>query len=150
MTFALEIAQIAATLFAAIGLIFTGFQISQSNKQHRISRVDDARKEFYSNKIIQDLYFKIEYEQFAYTDDFQESEEEKILDYMLGIFDSLAKQIEMGLLKEEDLELISYEYRTIYSSPEMKKYFVFLDNWYKEKQIPGQAFKSFRNIGKRL
>jgi len=148
MTFALELAQIAAALFAAIGLIFTGVQISQSNKQHRISRVDDARKEFYSNKMIQDLYYKIEYDKFFYTDEFQESEEEKTLDYMLGIFDSLAKQIEMGLLKEEDLELISYEYRIIYTHPEKKKYFVFLDDWYKKKKQPGQAFKSFRSLGK--
>ena len=150
MKFAVELAQILAVLFAAIGLFFTGFQMWQANKQRRISRVDDARKEFYSNKLVQDLYYRIEYDQFEYGKDFHESPDEKTLDYMLSIFDALAKQIEMGLLSERDLELMSYEYRVVYRNSEMEKYFAFLDDWYNHNELPSQAFKSFRNIGSTL
>lgn len=150
MKYAVEIAQIIAALCAAIGLVFTGYQLLQSNKQHRISRVDDARREFYSSKPILNLYYKIEYDGFVYSEEFHESEEEQTLDKMLGIFDSLAKQVEMGLLSEKDLELISYEYRTIYQHQETKNYFSFLDQWYKEKGLPGKAFSSFRNIGEKI
>lgn len=145
-----EWAQVAAAVFAAIGLCFTGYQIRRAIRQRRIARVDAVRRELFGDEKLTTIYYQIEYARFNYTTDFHGSEQEKYLDKLLSIFDSLAKQVQQRLLSIKDLDLIAYEYIVVYQDSAVNKYFEFLDIWFEKRGITRQPFKAFREIGRVL
>ena len=143
-------AQVAAALFAAVGLFLTAFQIRRAVQQRRIERVDNVRQALYGDDALLAIYYRIEYQDFTYTKDFHLSDEEKQLDKLLSMFDSLASQVQSGLLTVQDLDLLGYEYIVTYQDKEVQCYLEFLDEWFKERGIRRIAFKAYRNVGKQL
>jgi len=143
-------AQIAAAPFAAIGLFLTAYQISRVIRQRRIERVDEVRRELFGNEELQQIYYKLEYQEFKYTAEFHTSEEEKHLDKLLSMFDSLAKQVELGLLSVKDLDLVAYEYIVTYQDPSVQDYFTFLDGWFEDRGMRRRPFQAFRLVATKL
>lgn len=145
-----DLAQLVATLLAAIGLLLTAWQISRSVKERRIERVDRVRQEVFGNTEVQEIYYLLEYGAFEYTDGFHGSVHERQLDRLLCLFDTLAKQVDKGLLTLDDLDLLAYEYMVIYQDDNVKAYLEFLDNWLDTRGVKRQQFEAFRKIGMKL
>lgn len=145
-----ELAQLAATTFAALGLLLTAWEISRSVKERRIERVDRVRQEVFGNTDAREIYYLLEYSDFKYTDDFHESVQEKQLDMLLCLFDTLAKQVDMGLLKLVDLDLVAYEYMVIYQDDNVQAYLAYLDSWFDTRGFKRQQYEAFREVGAKL
>lgn len=145
-----DFAQILATFFAAFGLLLTAYQISRSVKERRIDRVDRVRQAIFGDHDVSEIYYLLEYGKFTYNDDFHGSDTEKKMDKLLCLFDTLAKQVNMGLLKLEDIDLLAYEYLVIYQNEDVQSYLKFLDSWLDVKGMKRPQFEAFRQVGKRL
>jgi hypothetical protein len=69
------------------------------------------------------------------------------LDKLVSLFDILAKQYYLGLFSKSDLDLISYEYLVVFQNLEVKKYFSFLEGWFKKRGIRNPPFAKFMQLG---
>lgn len=146
-----DLAQVLATFIAAIGLWITGVQFRRTVTQKRIEQVTGAFHTISADKDLWGLYYKIEYGAFEYNERFHGSDDERNLDRILTILDSVARQVELRLLKVEDLELIAYEYLMIYQNTGVNNYLEqWLDGWFQEKEINIKPYGAFRRIGETL
>ena len=145
-----DIAQVVATALAAGGLLLTAYQISRSVKERRIDRVDRVRQSLYGDSDVIEIYYQLEYGEFIYDGDFHGSACEKQLDKLLSLFDTLAIQVEMKLLKLNDLDILAYEFLVIFSDENVQTYLNFLDTWVDTKGLKRPQFEAFRKIGKLL
>ena len=144
--------KIVAVLLAAIGLIMNAIQLGRATRQRRIEQVTEILWKLYDDEDLREIYYKIEYNEFEYEQsNFHGSDIERKLDKLLALMDSIAKLTAMGLIKKNDLELISYEYLAIYQNRSINQYFNFLDNWAKNgRGLKRTPFDDFRRIGKIL
>ncbi|MEM1042973.1 MAG: hypothetical protein AAGI91_10120 [Bacteroidota bacterium] len=145
-----EWASVAAAVFAGIGLLLTAIQIARASRQQRVERVSEFAKDIFDDPELRGIYYQLEYGQFEYGDSFHGSEEEQHLDKLLGRFDSLARQVEMGVLKLKDLDIIAYEYIVAYQDLGVASYFEFLDGWFRTRGLKREPYKAFRDIGAKV
>ncbi len=140
--------KIIAVLLAVVGLFLNAWQQRKANNQRRMEHVSDLLWKIYDDKELNNIYYKIEYHEFEYNDDFHGSDDEKKLDKLISIFDILAKQYYLGLITIDDIDLVSYEYLVVYQNIEVNKYFQFLDDWFERRGIKNPPFGKFRKLGK--
>jgi hypothetical protein len=144
----INLALLVATL---IGVFAAYRQIYISNRQKRADLVLQLCNQFYQDKEIQEIYYKIEYNDFKYEiQKFHGSEEEKQLDKLLGLFSNIGQLYDMKIIKDADLEFIKYEFQIIYENKSVTAYFKTLDNWFQIRKITHLKFHPFRKVGKML
>lgn len=149
-TLIVNIAQVAAAIFAGVGLLITANEINKSRTERRLERVSRLKEMLFHDDDLQSIYYAIEYGVFTYSAKFHGSDQEKQLDKLLSMLDILAKQVELKILNLNDLNLIMYEYLVVYRNTDIQKYFEFLDRWYTLQITPDLPFPSFRAIGAQL
>src|SRR5688572_9999269 len=99
-----DIINIALLIETTIGVFAAFRQIYISNKQKRADILLQLCNQFYQDREMQDIYYKIEYGQFIYSvDTFHMSEDERVLDKLLGLFSNIGQLYEMGIIKDQDL-----------------------------------------------
>src|SRR5262245_54181221 len=96
-----DLIQAAAVLIAAVGLIYTALQTRRSNRQSRIQQIIDLHSRFLGDAALVDAYYKIEYQQFQYSPEFQGSELEKQIDRLLNCFENIAMLYEARVIQEQ-------------------------------------------------
>ena len=143
-------ASILATVFAGIGLLATAYQIRKASRRDRVQRVAEYARDLFDDPDLRETYYRVEYGKFQYDKSFHESETEQKIDNLLGRLDSLAKQVQMGAVELEDLDLVAYRFVTVYQDRGVQDYFRFLDGWYKERRLSRVPFHAFREVGARL
>lgn len=143
-------AKVAAAIFAGFGLILNAIQIAWSTRQRRVKQVSDAFLKVYDDEELRDLYYRIEYGKFEYGDHFHGSEDEKYLDKLLALLDTLAKLRRMKLLRPRDLDLIAYEFLQVYQDKSVQKYIAFLENWFAERKVKLKPYRHFCEVGEEL
>ncbi|OJW00979.1 MAG: hypothetical protein BGO52_05955 [Sphingobacteriales bacterium 44-61] len=77
-----------------------------------------------------------------------QSEDERKLDKLLGLFSNISQLFEMKIIKKEDLDFIKYEFQILYEYPGVQKYFETLDEWFERRKIDHLKFNPFRRVGK--
>jgi len=145
--------EINIALFVATTIgVFAAFrQIFISNKQKRADLILQLCNQFYQDDAMQDIYYRIEYGKFQYTaETFHTSEDEKKLDKLLGLLSNIGQLYQMGVIKDQDLEFIKYEFQIIYEYESVQLYFQTLDSWFKTRQITHLKFQPFRDVGKMI
>jgi hypothetical protein len=142
-----DIIQIVATLLAAIGLFFTGFQLRTAAKERRAGYLSDFLRNFWGDKEITQAYYAFEYDEFIYDPaHFHKSELERRVDRMLESFGVLSKLYCAGLLSLEDISLLEYEFLVVFQNKEIQKYFAVLDDWFRTRLRGQTAFKEYREV----
>ncbi len=81
-----KILTILSISLITIELFATFYQIRKSNIQNRIEYIVKLYNEFVNDENMIKMYYKLEYSEFIYNDNFHGSEEEKKLDKLLGYF----------------------------------------------------------------
>lgn len=150
MTAIAEWAQVLAAVFAGIGLLVAAHEVRRTVAYSRSERVAAVFFKLSDNLDTKKLYYEIEYGRFQYRMDFHESPTEHHLDALLGHFDLLARQVELNILRVQDLEVLAYEFVVMYKNEEVQKYLQFLDSWCQESGNTARPFRAFRQVGARL
>jgi hypothetical protein len=127
---------VSATL-AAIGLGLNYLQARRNNAQARAALVADCLDGFTSDEEIQRAFYKVEYSEFTYNEDFHGSDVEREIDKLLRHFANIALAWQAGLLRTKDLEPIRYYLARIVRDPEIERYLTFIRDW-SEKQGLGE------------
>lgn len=146
-----DLINIALLIATTIGVFAAFRQIYISNKQKRADLILQLCNQFYQDKEMQDMYYKIEYSIFQYdVETFHDSKEEKQLDKLLGFFSNIGQLYQMKIIKDKDLEFIKYEFQIIYEYQGVQSYFQTLDGWFHTRQITHIKFQPFRDVGLRI
>ena len=120
---------VLSLLIAACVFAVNVWQTSLSGRNDHLQRakiVSDAISSFMSDDIMRHVFYKIEYGEFEYHEDFHDSIEEKETDKLMMHFSNLAIMWNNDLLDLKDLEPLRYFIcRTVHDS-EIEKYMDFL------------------------
>lgn len=142
-----DLIQIAAILIAAFGLFLNLIQLRTGNRQKRAEYILNLYNQYISDDKMLEIYYKIEYQEFEYCNDFHRSEDERKLDKLLHFYDNIAKLHQLKNLTLEDLDYIAYNYLVIYQNSEIQKYLKFLDGWFKDRGLSQKPFSAFQVVG---
>lgn len=137
-------------MVTSFGVLATFRQIYLSNKQKRADLILQLYNQFNSDNDMIEAYFALEYETFKYDESFHDSEFERKLDKLLGLFSNIGLLFQMGIIRKSDLDFIKYEFQIIYENQEVNRYFEFLDNWFLTRKITHKKFEPFRTVGKQI
>jgi hypothetical protein len=140
--------KVCAVLIAALGLFMNANQQMKLNSHKRIEVISDALWKLNDDEDLSQIYYQLEYHEFKYGSNFHGSDQEKKVDKLLSLFDILAKQYFSGHLDKKDIALISYEYLIIYQNSDIQNYFIFLEEWFKNKGIKNPPYQGFKKLGK--
>lgn len=139
--------QTAALLVAAAGLIFNALVTRRAARERRIQQLVQLQHQFYSDESMLDAYYLIEYGSFEYDDNFHGSDLEKKIDRLLVHFENIASLFDAKVVSLKELDIVAYNYLMIYQNREVKRYFEWLDSWYKMRGIKERPFDTFRTVG---
>jgi hypothetical protein len=97
-----------------------------------------------------EIYYKIEYGEFRYDNEFHRSEEEIKLDKLIDMYDNIAKLYQLGNFTLQDLSYVAYRYLRVYQDEDVRRYLSFLDGWYIQRGMKVKPFFAFREVGQIL
>jgi hypothetical protein len=133
---------------ATIGVFLAYRQIRQANRHKRAEFVMDFYRHFTGDADIQNIYYKIEYEQFRYDQNtFHNSQEEKQIDKLLHLFCSIARLWKTDVIGINDIGEFAYEYLRVYRNENVKQYIKgWLDEWFPKTGIRIKPFGAFLEL----
>lgn len=139
-------------LIASIGLFLNFLQMRKNNLQKRAEYMINLYNQYASDPDMIDIYYKIEYGEFYYNEEFHQSPEEKKLDKLLGFFENIAKLYIMKNITFtlDDLKYVAYEFLVIYQDKSVKQYLQFLEYWFSQRGITVKPYEAFQKTGKIL
>ena len=137
-------------LFAFIGLVLNWWQIRKNNKDKRSEFLVNLSNQWVINDDMKHIFYKIEYNNFVYHNQFHGSDEEKKLDKLLHYFDNIAHLYSNGIMNLEDLSFLSYEFLKCYQSEGVQSYLDFLDHYAYGIQEKHRPFYHFKKVGEML
>lgn len=136
------------TAVAAFGVFR---QIFISNRQKRADLILQLYNDFSNDTDMQDIYYQMEYQKFVYNrETFHQSDQERKLDKLLGLFSNIGQLYQMNIITDEDLDFIKYEFQIIYETKGVHEYFEFLDMYFLKRKITHTKFKPFRDLGQKI
>ena len=109
--------------------------LRHNNRLASVQFVIQALKEFAADKDMQDVFYRIEYSKFLYTDDFHGSAEERRIDRLLRHFSSVALAWRNGMIDAADLDLVRYYVLRVMGDPEVQKYVDFVFEVWAQKTL---------------
>jgi hypothetical protein len=152
-----EIVQTVANIAIALTFAIAAWQLwetkQQANKaaiQKRSEYVISLYNAFINDKDMVDIYYKLEYSEFKYDNNFHGSDTEKKLDKLLGHFSNIGRLNHLGILTIGDLKFMEYEFLVMWQNKNIKSYLQFLDEWFKLREIKDTKFEYFRLTGQLL
>ena len=109
--------------------------------------VSDVLWKIYDDDDMRNVFYQFEYGELRYSEVHHGSDNEKNVDKLMACLEILAKQYYLGLLTLEGIELITYEYITVYQDDEIKKHLISLDGWFEKRGIKNPPYEKFKKLG---
>ena len=131
---------------AALAFTINVRQTKLTNSLVRAKMVSDSLHTFMDDEIIQNAFYKVEYGEFEYNNNFHGSEEEKEIDKLLRHFSNLALMWKNELLTLKDIHPIQYFILRAVNNSEIQKYLSFIDNWSKTAGTGGHPYVALRDL----
>lgn len=141
---------VVSLFIAACAFAINVRQTNLNNKLGRAKIVSDCLHTFMDDDMMHEAFYKIEYSEFTYDNDFHGSEEERKIDKLLRHFSNLALMWEEGLLKLEDIRPVQYFILRAVNDPEIERYLAFIENWSESAQTGTHPYMSLANLKKSL
>jgi hypothetical protein len=145
-----DIIQVGALFIASVGLFLNLIQLRAANRQKRAEYIINMYNQSALDKDVLDIYYKIEYGNFTYDQEFHGSEEEIKLDKLIDMYDNIAKLYLLGNFTLRDLNYVAYRYLVVYQDESIGNYLSFLDTWYVQRGMKVKPFDAFRAVGQIL
>jgi hypothetical protein len=133
-------------LLTAIGLFLTLIQMKNNERQKRAEFLIDLYKHLISDNDMMDIYYKIEYGEFQYSEKIHNSPDEIKLDKLLGLFENIARLYFMKNITMNDLEVFSYMFLVVYENESVKQYFQALDEEFDKRVEVVKSYELFRKV----
>lgn len=145
-----ELIEMCATVLTALTAVISVpiilVQYAKSKKQKRAEFILQLHHMFINDKDMMEMFYKIEYGDFKYDAKMHMSLKEQKLDKLLGHFNNICRLYEMNVIEDKDFEIFRYEISRVAQNKEIRKYFDFLDNWFRSKNIQGTKYQEIRRI----
>lgn len=130
-------------VLAAVALIFTYLQVRANTRTNRAIFFKELYLTMFSDSDMRDAFYKIEYDQFVYSEKFHKSPEEKAIDRLLSFVDLICNLYYQGLLTSNEMKSFSYELKRIYENSNVSGYLAFLKAFYSQVNTGTQPFAYF-------
>ena len=140
-------AAVLTALTAVISVPIIMVQYAKSKKQKRAEFILQLHHIFIADKDMMDIFYKIEHEKYEFDEaKMGMTAEEKKLDKLLGHFNNICRLYEMNVIEDNDFEIFRYEISRVAQNKEVRKYFDYLDDWFRGEHIPGTKYQEIRRI----
>lgn len=145
--------QIVALLIAAAGLFLTALQVARQRREQRMHQIIRLRERLYDDSALEQMYRRLErgWEYPVYPDRPGDTEThdrlEEQLDKLLGLFDMVARLYQLRVIRDEELELVAYEYLTVHQNPGVQRYLQAVAASNQARGMRIEPVKAFREVG---
>jgi len=141
----------ALSLFiAACAFVVNARQTVLNNKLDRAKIVSGCLHTFMDDNMMHNAFYKIEYDQFKYSDKFHKSNEEREVDKLLRHFSNIALMWKNNLLTLSDIYSIQYFILRTVNNTEIKKYLAYIEEWSKEAGTGGHPYDALNELSTML
>jgi hypothetical protein len=155
-----EIATLAAALTAILALLLNAYQLSRQRKEQRMTQITRLHERFYDDPDIQHVYRLLERGGTLSFDHppgtkpgtlyFYDDMTERRLDKVLGLFEIVARMYKLGLLGDDEIALLAYEYLTVHQNPGIQDYLELVEKSHEHLQREFRPVPYFRDVGDTL
>lgn len=142
----MQFSQLLAAVATIGAFVYAIVQVKQAKKHKRAEFIVQLHDMYVHDQEMVDMFYRIEYGEFKYSEAIHMTPEEQVLDKLLGHFNNICRLHEMGVLKEEDMELMRYEMCRVVRNSQVNKYFDWLDYWFRtigENEIKFGALRRY-------
>ena len=117
---------------AAVGLIFTGFQIRLNTRLQRARFIMDVINLYFGDKDVRKAFYAIDYNQFSFDENkIVLSDEEQYVDRLLYTLDLIGRIVDLGALTPRELDVLAFQVLRVMDNGEIQKYLKWLASEYK-------------------
>ena len=107
----------------------------------------DITERYFSNEEVRKFYYKLDYNQFDWTEKtFVGSDEERWLDHLVYTFDLVGQLVRMGAVTKKEVEILAFQASRVLNNVSVKKYLRWLDGEYKSEGRPTPAHADARYL----
>lgn len=145
-----EILQTVSVLVAASGLFLNWWQLRKNGLQRRAEYITGLFAKYQEDAGVVEMFRRLDLDEEVFRDGFHGSPDETKLDKLLMIFERIATVHEMGVISDDDLDFMAYEFIRIHDNCSVQAYFNWLDEWYKERGIGERSFAALRRTASKL
>lgn len=138
-----SIVNLSLLIIAIVGIFLTLHQIRQNYHIQKTTFFKEIYLAFLSEKTIWDAFYYIEKNQFLFEKNFLGTSAERDIDALLCFFDMISKLYLGKMLTAQELHHFDYEFTTIYTNKEIRKYLDYIRDLYDERRIKNLPFVSF-------
>lgn len=138
------------TFFAAIGLLLNVQQSRRTNAQARASLVASCLKGFADDPEIQKAFHVIDYDNFFWDGNFQDSDQEHHIDKILRHFANIALAWQAGLLSTSDIKPVQYYILRVTCNKHIQDYLKHIDKLSKNYNQGEHPFAVLNRLSTKL
>ena len=146
----LGLAQILATALAGVGLFTSALTLHLATRQARLQRLIELQDKIYSDTELRDLYYQVEYGTYRYDTTQHHSAQEKVVDRLLILLDSVARLYEAKMLSRRDLGILDTTFTRVFQNDQIQKYLAFLEPYWTATGNQDPPLGALRRVGEQL
>ena len=128
---------------STIGVIAAFWQIRYAARTQRVIFLKDLYLQLHSDKEIARVFYRIEYDEFKYSEDFHGSEEEQNVDNLLTLLDLICELHFRNVISIKEMEFFDYSIYRVSENSEIKKYMVFISNFLQNRKLKEKIFPAY-------
>ncbi len=145
-----ELLQTGGVFVAAGALFLNWWQLRKNTLQRRSEHITGLFAKYHEDPDTVEMFRRVDHGEEIFNNNFHGSPDETKLDKLLFIFERIATLYEMGVIVPADLMFLTYEFIRISDNQSIRDYFAWLDDWYKDRGIPGENFGALRRVAERM
>lgn len=156
MTIEIKVA-ILGHVMTFLGLCGTAYGVMRNNKLLRKENIRNGaefmfnlRNLLISNPDLNEIFYQIEYNKLPSVLVGSRSPEERSLDKLLFLYDSIAQNYESENITRQDLSFVSYEFIRVFRNKNVQTYIACVKVWASSQQIKDVPFSAFMKVGMML
>jgi hypothetical protein len=138
-----QIISMCLLVVAVTGIMLTYQQMRQNYKIQKANFFKELYSTMFSDQDVRGAAYLIEYERFAYNEDFHGSPQEKMIDRLLSFADLVCDLYAQQLLTAHEMDFFNYELVLIYKNPNVQQYLDYLKSRYSETGRDIEPFPAF-------
>lgn len=97
-----------------------------------------------SDPSVVEAFYKIEYQEFEYTEDFHGSELEPKMDRLLTLIDLVCEMRAQRIMTKREMSFFEYSFDRVAQDRSVREYLDYLNDFCKKAQIKKKPFAAFQ------
>ncbi|NYT86961.1 hypothetical protein [Pollutimonas harenae] len=139
-----DIINSALLLVTAFGVLAALWQIRVGARSQRATFLKDLYMQLRSDPAVVEAFYKIEYNEFEYGEDFHGSELEPKMDRLLTLIDLVCEMRAQRIMTKREMGFFEYSFGRVAQDQSVRAYLTYLNNFCTENRLQKKPFAAFQ------